>query len=514
MRPIAAVLLVVGTWVPTPLQAQRNDADARSARTLAMLQQRHRELYGRLAQSLTRLAADCEERGLPEPARQIRSLLDPAAGQALRIRELPGEVQPALPTDLPADERFWRSQLRFQRQEYAQALHLLARQVLKAGFSSYAFELVREAAIHDPDNSAIRGLLGYVRYGDRWVTPFAAKMLQDRNVWHGRYGWLKITHVERYEKGERFFQGKWIDAAKEAEIRRDFDHAWEVRTDHYLVRTNHSLERGVEIATALEDFHRVFFETFAGFFNTPEQIAVLFNGSAGAARPSIPQKPHLVHYYRDRDEYIRRLKPKIDQIAITNGLYYTSDRTAYFFHDPEKESLDTLFHEATHQLFYESEAAERPIAANGDFWIIEGIACYMESFRREGEQLSLGQPDYIRFRAGRHRLLNDRFYVPLEQFASMGMQAFQTDANLAKNYSQAASLAHFFMHYDGGRYRDALIEHLSQLYDSRRTARGTRAQSLAELTGVGFTELDRQYAEFAAALERGDAEPSTAQGRP
>ena len=43
----------------------------------------------------------------------------------------------------------------------------------------------------------------------------------------------------------------WVetaDAGEEAEIRRDFRHAWEIRTEHFLVKTNHSLERGVEIA--------------------------------------------------------------------------------------------------------------------------------------------------------------------------------------------------------------------------------------------------------------------------
>ena len=50
------------------------------------------------------------------------------------------------------------------------------------------------------------------------------------------------------------------------------------------------------------------------------------------------------------------------------------------------------------------------------------------------------------------------------------------------------------MHYDKGRYREALVKHLSQLYSSDERTR-ERADSLEELTGVDFSDLDKQYAE-------------------
>ena len=57
------------------------------------------------------------------------------------------------------------------------------------------------------------------------------------------------------------------------------------------------------------------------------------------------------------------------------------------------------------------------------------------------------------------------------------------------------------MHYDGGRYREALVTHLSQLYsaiDKRRHF----VQGLDELTGDPAEELDREYAEFSRQIER------------
>ncbi len=503
---IAGVLLLV-VGLARPVEAQNRNRSSRAAQNILQLhQQNHRALRQKLAESLEKLAKFCDEKQFTEAAANIRRLAVPAETQELQVDLLPKKIQPDIPLDSPPDERYWRTQLRQLQKQYAKDVYLLSRRVLKAGYPSYAYHLVQEVAVHDPDHKSARRLLGYVRYRNEWVTPFAAQMMSNRFVWHDKFGWLRKADVEKYEQGQRKFKRRWMSAAQEAVIRQDFDkHPWEVRTDHYLIKTNHSLERGVEVAVALENFHRFFFQTFAGFFNTPEQLQKLFAGVAGRPRRRAQTKPFEVHYYRSRDEYIRRLKPKIPQIAITNGLYYTTDRTAYFFDDPAGNNDSTLYHEATHQLFYESDPKDRQIAMNDNFWIIEGIACYMESFQRKDGRFSLGDPGYIRFHAGRFRYLNDKYYVPLARFAGMGMRVFQADPNLEKNYSQASYLAHFFMHYDDGRYRDALIEHLSQLYRGARRRR-VAVQSLAELTGVDFAELDRQYGEYVrrteTALER------------
>lgn len=485
----------------TPLHA----ASAPRA-NLAVLQQKHQERFEQFAQAVEHLARECEAKGLTDAAKQVREAAVQPDGQTLQAEPLPKDMQPPIPDSLPADERYWRTQLRHLQTEYAQNLYTLSRQVLHAGSASYAYTLIREVTLYNPDHSTARKMLGYVRSSQRtsdgkpreqWVTPFEAQMLRKNFVSHEDFGWLPKTHVERYENGERYVNGRWMSAEKEAEIRRDFHQAWEIRTDHYLIKTNHSLERGVELGRALEEFFDVFFQTFAGFFNTPEQLKKMFDGSGG---PRNNTKPYVVHYYRTREEYLERLRSRIPQIDITNGLYMTSDRIAYFYHDPAADNHAALFHEATHQLFYESQPSERDIAADANFWLIEGIACYMESYRKQDGQLTLGDPRYIRFEAARYRLLNDHYYVPLAQFAAMGAREFQTSPNISRNYSQASGLCHFFMHSEGGEHRDALVRQLVQLYSADIRTR-SHVQTLAELCGVDFAELDRQYAEHLRSLE-------------
>ena len=68
--------------------------------------------------------------------------------------------------------------------------------------------------------------------------------------------------------------------------------------------------------------------------------------------------------------------------------------------------------------------------------------------------------------------------MPLEEFTGYGMEKFQEDPQIAKLYSQAAGLTHFLVHYDGGRYRDALVAYLLAVYTGR-----DQPDTLAKLTG-------------------------------
>lgn len=477
-------------------QGTRRRAEPRNG--VRPFQEQHQKLAGEFLKDLGDLHRRCLDEAVREEAAEIEQLIENLQTPPAGIDSLPAEIQPPISSDLPQDEHDRRTALLNLRKRYAADLYTLAAKCKRVGYLSLAYDLIREAAIHNSDHPHVRKLLGYVRHDDRWVTPVAQSLLKQKKVWHASFGWIPKDHVDRYEKGDRNVDGQWMSAAKEGELRRDFRKAWEIRTDHYLIKTNHSLERGVELGLALEEFYRYFMQAFNGFFNAGEDFP---------AR-SAEFRPYVVHYYRTRDEYNDALKAKIPQIAMTNGLYYTSDRIAYFFDDPNANGFATLYHEASHQLFYESQKKDRAIADAAHFWIIEGIACYLESFRaEESGHISIGDPNFERFRAARIRLLQNDYYVPLAQFSSMGMKAFQTDSNIQMNYSQASGLAHFFMNYDRGAYRDALIEHLRDLYNgSRRVGHRT----LEELTGVDYGTLDRQYREYLTEMEQAAGDKAAA----
>ena len=474
---------------------------ARRPRDVSQFKRQHAERRDKFTAALDDLASDCDSKGLADAAEGIRRLAEPVDTAELRMAPLPHAVLEPISHDLPADERLWRTQLRFQQESYAKDLYLLSRTAQLSGHISFAFDLVREAAFNHPDHKAARRVLGFVQSGDEWLSSFEDKMQKDKKVWHDEFGWIPREHVERYERGERYYKGKtgaaqWMSAAKEAELHRKFSNAWEIRTEHYLVKTNHSLERGVQIAKKLEGVHSLFFQLMAGFFNAPEQVRKLYEGSS-AKLPPMP-KANVVHYYRERQEYLDTLKLLTDQpIEITRGMYFPRGGIAYFFFDPNANDDSTLYHEATHQLLSGSRPKTGDVGIKNSFWIIEGIACYMESFHRDGDRFSVGDPRHERIQSARYHLIDEHYYVPFREFARMGMVAFQgiPTPRIGKNYSQGAALTHFFMHYDDGRYREALIEHLSQVYSPTKFVREA-PESLEDLTGTEAEELDQQYAEY------------------
>ena len=456
-------------------------------------------IWSRFAADLEELAHFCDDRSFSVEADEIRALAQPLDPQILHGQNLPKEVQLPIPDDLSPDEKQWRTKLRARQLEFAQELFVCGRNSLNSGRISLAYELVREVARQNPDHEQARRLLGYVRHGNVWVTPYALLKLKQKHVQTQKYGWLPEEHVARYENGERYYQSQWMSVQKEAELRRDFSKAWLVETEHFKIRTNRSLESGVELGRHLEDYYHLFFQTFAGFLSSKEQLQSLFQGKGanGASRK------YEVHYFRTRDEYNQQLQPKIkEDISITSGLYVSGDRVAYFFHDPDlqpAEQLTTVFHEATHQLFSEAISTTQPVGVHSDFWIIEGIACYMESFQRNGERFSLGDPQFIRFQNARTRWVNDHYFMPLRQFTALGQQAYYAHPEIKKNYSQASGVVHFLMHAEEGAYRDALTSYLGDVY-SRVPRVRQRPRTLEELTDVKFAELDQEYLEYIAKL--------------
>lgn len=499
-------LLLVACCISLPVEGA---APARNK--LDLLLQAYAQKQAQFSADMRALADFCEMKGFADDAARIRDLAVPIAEQTLDVDALPEIRQPELPFGLPPVENEWRTRLHALQTTYAQDVFLLSQRAVKDGFPTYAFEFIREAAFHDPDHRLARKALGYVPYENGWATPFAAERQKRGYVWHDRFGWLPRTQVERYENGERYYDGRWMSASKEATLRTDVNNAWEVLTEHFEIHTNHSLERGVELGVLLEKFHRFFMREFAGFFNTPQQMQALFDPGSSDVRGE--GRRHKVWYFRTRDEYIAELKSKQQGIEVTNGLYLPGMATAYFFDDPDNPDgrRETLFHEVTHQLLGESSRNRVDVAQDANFWIIEGIACYMESFNPDAEGAQVGDPLHTRIHWARVRVVEENFMIPLDQFAAMGMREFQfghDTPTLQKYYSQASGLTHFYMHYEQGLYRDALIAHLSQIYSPNARIRA-RVQGMDALIGVSYDDLGMQYQDYVRGLPSLLDEPMT-----
>lgn len=452
------------------------------------------ELWSQQAQQIEELAAWCEAQGLPERADETRAWLvpyDPLRLHLVTLPEGPGSAtdwaSATGDNESPAVEE-WREKFAELRRAHATALMELARGAIHQEQGSLALELVLEAAREDPNLESARQLLGYLRQGDGWYTPYALRMMSRGQVWHEKFGWLPEAFVPRYEAGERYYRKRWITAEEDARLHPDIQNGWVIETEHYRIITDHSIEGAVELGTHLERLYRVWQQVFVGYDQSLAQLANQFEGRS--SRRSSQSRKYRVVYFRDRDRYVESLRKIEPLIDMTIGIYFNSNRTAYFFASDEQD-LGTIYHEATHQLFSESRPTARDAAERANFWIVEAIALYMESMVEHDTYVSVGGDDHVRVRAARHRLLVDDFYVPLSKLTRFGRHELQTDSRIAMLYSQCAGLSHFLMHYDGGRYREAVVRYLLAVYTNRATP-----STLAQLTGTKYGELDQQYREF------------------
>ena len=465
---------------------------------LALLIKQNQTLQAQFAADLEAVAVACEQ---PALTAEIRQLAQPQEQQPGNIDNLPTHIRAEISATLPPAEKAARVRVRKLQTDYAQELYLLSRKALADGHPTFAYRLVHEVLIQDSDHARARGLFGYRREGDEWTTQFAAKMKKEGMVWHDEFGWLPAKYVARYVAGERFYLGRWIPAAKEETLRSDFKNAWLVETEYFRIRTNHSLEQGAHLAISVEVFHRYFMREFAAFFQTPQQLDNLFKDGTGAKS----RDPYEIDHFRLRTEFVKRLAPRCPTAGQINGIYMPSDRKAYFFHNPDlagDASLETLYHEVTHQLLSESSRQTIPVGNTRDFWVIEGIACYFESFRvSEDGTITVGDINHPRIQAARDQVVVTKDHEPLARFTAYGMLPFQQGELpvLQRRYAQSTGLTHFFMNFQDGIYRDGFIEYLAQIYSPNQRVRA-RAKTLEQLLGVPYATLDTQYAAYMRGL--------------
>ncbi|MDZ4780122.1 MAG: hypothetical protein SGJ19_07720 [Planctomycetia bacterium] len=432
---------------------------------------------------LETLATDCANEGLTDEAAAIRAWAAPRDSQCF----YPVLPEALVPLNASAgDENSWPVRFAKLRSERADELYEQAKQAVGAGRSGEAYQTLWNTLRENPDHALARKSLGYTLIEGAWRTRFEAEKHRAGQIWHAEFGWLPQEHVARYEAGERYYLKGWISAEKEAELRSELARGWLVQTEHYSIRTNHSLEAGVKLATRLERLHAVWRQLFVTYYASPRQIAEAFVRKPLAA----PARRLQVVYYRDRAEYLSELRAHAAQIEITTGFYLGEKETAYFF-AAEEEDVATQYHEATHQLFGESRPIARGVGADGNFWIIEGIACYMESLRERDGRWITGGLDTVRLLAARQRYTDDQFYLPLADLTALGMSELQQNPKIRSIYSQSTAMTHFLLHGLDGKYREAAMQYILAVYTGR-----DRATTLSELTETEYADLDRQYEAF------------------
>ncbi|MBN8628859.1 MAG: hypothetical protein J0M17_25580 [Planctomycetes bacterium] len=481
---LTTAMLAVGT-------SRQIRADAEPIATLSATYSAQTAKY---REALMALAERAAQGGLGAEAEQLRTWSPAPATDRGRffLAGYSPPIDDSASSKLPADAQEVLREFATLRRARADEHFQLARRAAADKQFSQAVAWTYEALRENPDHADAGRVLGLQTVDGRQRSPFAQAKHRANQVWHAKFGWLPQEHVTRYESGERYLNGKWVTAEEDARIHATVDRGWAVDTENFRVVTNHSLEEGVRLADRLERMHQVWRQLFARYHTAEAEWTRLFNG--GAPRDYHKRRYNVV-YFRTKEEYVAALEKREPKIGLTSGIFMSDDDRAYFFADAERSNDPFVFHEVAHQLFALSKPTALRIATRGNFWIVEGVACHFESLALHDDYAELGGTDNPRMKAARFRLLQDKFFVPLAEFAAMSRSAVQSNPRIATLYSQASGVASFLLEADDGKYREAAVDYLQTVYANKDTP-----TTFTQTTGRTFAELDAEYQRYIAEL--------------
>lgn len=440
--------------------------------------------------AVDRLADEAADTGLVSLAEYMRGWHVPDTPDRLLAFAIPPRCDHPPAATGAAAEPLWDRFVDLRRRRSAVLLES-AVAAARAGRPGEAVALLHRCLRDDPDNARARRAAGWVRRGDGWMWPEAARRCDRGEVPSTAFGWLPRERLPRYLAGERYDRGRWLSAADDDARALTVARGRRFASDHWDILATAPLGPAAVVGELLEETLLVWRQVLGGFAIAAEPLA---RQLLDPDEPR-PREPLAAVLCVDRDQYVAELEPLDPLAGRTTGFYWTPTRTLWLHatrsgHDERgPPPATTLRHEATHQLCLELPTRSVPDAgATRGFWAIEGVACLMESIRRTPFGWTVGGADTARRRAARALLLDEGFHVPLEEFTALGRAAFQADARLTKLYTQAAGLADFFLVAAGGRHREAFLAYLALVY-----ADAAEPDSLARLCGTSLAELDAQY---------------------
>jgi hypothetical protein len=355
-------------------------------------------------------------------------------------------------------------------------------------------------------------LLGYLAWQDGCATPYAVAQMQKGHVQHSKYGWIESSWQAHLDAGQlpigidtRTKKVVWGPADEANRAHAEWKNAWEIVTEHFRIRSNLGFADAVAFGRKLEAFYPFFFSLMADLIGPELPLAKRWR--VKNLRPAVSPVVHQVAYFASKDDYIRELLPiEGESIAESIGYYRRPPQNAgsrqrggrgmsYFFHDPggQLPVEATLFHEASHQLLFETAGRDKLDANRGHYWLFEGLGtCFETVVVKSDREINFGKPVGARMDVARQRILENRVFTPYEVMEGYGQISFNMASKVHDHYAQAMALTLYFLVGADARTRDIFMDYARDAYKGRmRGARG-----LSDRLGQESIKLDSSFIKY------------------
>jgi tetratricopeptide (TPR) repeat protein len=258
------------------------------------------------------------------------------------------------------------------------------------------------------------------------------------------FGWVDNETAKKLNQGLREYKGEWMPKEKVNELRSNWADAWEIKTKHYLIKTDTIYEQGYELGQQIEEFYTAFFNVFGASLDLKEPVETM-----------------AIYYYKSQEEYKKEYQKATGKQPASPYGVFSGDMMASCFWGPrtplpgQGSEKDIMRHECTHQLAWYTSGNKLTIPE----WVHEGIPIYFESCIRNKEgRLTVGSANHFRYTSFRG-IMSKGQYIPLKKFLTLTPDEFKIAS--AITYYQAGAFIRFFMNSpDGQKYKDKFLKYL------------------------------------------------------
>lgn len=399
---------------------------------------------------LARLAEICDSLNLHAEAAYTRKWSVPQRTDQLALYLPLAEVPEA---KTPNAAR-WLKHFHAARQSYAEALFVAAKSVVardEAAAYRILWRLLRENPDHPGARKVLSGLVASATANPRLRKGTAA--LSD-------LGWAPRSY-------------------------------YSVNSRHFNLVSNADSDSTKVLAAQLEQTFVLWTQIFYSAWAEPGTLAAGLS-KADPVTINFPRNrdKFRVVLMKDRESYLELLGASEEAAGASVGYYWPAGKQSIFYASDELEL--TLNHELTHQFFAESAREldkKSTVGESGDYWIVEGIAMYMESLSRHENHWTVGGWESARLQTARYRGVRDGFWIPTERLSSSTLEGWKADPQISLLYTHAAGLTHALMDDRLGKpTRSATISAIGALYAGRRLGK-----TLLQPFGIDETTSKNNY---------------------
>lgn len=310
------------------------------------------------------------------------------------------------------------------RRRASEAAHALALAAAQSGRADLAYTFLWRALRENPESPTVRRQLGLPTGNTARVS-----IRPGRNA-PAALGWLPRSYLV-------------------------------AETPHFRIFSAASRRETTALAADLERFFEVWSQIFRRQWIDDDSLC----RAIAKQQPVAPSARHIqIALFADRETYLRVLAPGQPATNQSTGFYSPENQLTLLFAGEDADA-ETRYHEVTHQLLQEAcgDVVTAPGIERG-FWLVEGIACYMESVRFFDSFASVGGWEAERMQFARARWLRQS-PPDLAELAAAGRDEVQQRDDLGAWYSAATAYTHLMM--DSPTLRPRLLRYLQSIYRGR-----------------------------------------------